>query len=82
MFSQAIASNPGNARRCWLAWPASWAFPFLGVPAGETPTLSPEAQAKAKETFKKRFDNSGEKTRAARLRDEIIHSSSSGGPPP
>ena len=33
---QAIASNTGNASSCWLAWPASWAFPFLGVPvAGE-----------------------------------------------
>ena len=29
---------------------------------GGAATLSPEAQAKAKENFKKRFDNSGEKT--------------------
>ena len=43
--------------------------------------MSPEAQAKAKENFKKRFGDYGAK-RAVRLRDEIIHSSSSGGPPP
>ena len=66
MFSQAIDSNPGMlVLLACLAGVVGFSVPGCSG-GGDSATVSPEAQAKAKENFKKRFGNSGEKTRAAR----------------